>query len=226
MAKRPVFFVKTDSPFYQEELVPFQYNAGFSEVQKRKNIQAIHEAFCANHHNARPLEISSKSNVLVGKQLSAFNLLINLGETDATVESAFQSGKVFKNGGPYTDLLSAPSYYAKKDPRLQNSGPLQSFCFNGITFPTEPKTFFYDWLYITAVSENTGLAKELCQYNAFTDIEFNPNRSINCQARSAAIFVSVAKQGLLDAILESPEQFRQIVYGNEPTDKDQQLSLF
>ena len=39
-----------------------------------------------------------------------------------------------------------------------------------------PKTIFYDWLYINAVLENPLLAAELLKYNAFTDIEFNPKK--------------------------------------------------
>lgn len=44
-------------------------------------------------------------------------------------------------------------------------------------------------------------------YEAFTDIAFNPQRSINCQAEVAAIYVSLQKQKLLDAALKSKEAF-------------------
>lgn len=225
MASRPVFFVKTTPPYYQEELVSFLYNAGFSISQKRKNIHAINEAFCTKHRNAKLLEISSKSEDVLGIKLSAFNLRINVGSINTTVEAAFQSGKVFQNGGPYTDLLSASSYEAKKDPRIQSGGNQLAFNLNGMAFPLEPKTFFYDWLYVSALFENRELAEEICQYNAFTDIEFNPQKSINCQARSAAMFVSLAKLGLLKKALLSPEQFKQTVYEDDLI-TDQQISLF
>ena len=42
------------------------------------------------------------------------------------------------------------------------------------------------------------MGEEIQNYNAFTDIEFNPEKSINCQARAAAIYVGIAKAGLLD----------------------------
>lgn len=225
MASRPVFFVQTIPPYYQEESVSFQYNAGFSSSQKRKNIQAISEAFTAKHRNARILEISSKSEDLLGVKLSAFNLRMSVGSIATTVEAAFQGGKVFQNGGPYTDLLSSSSYAAKKDSRLQSSGALVAFSINGTVFPLEPKTFFYDWLYVSALAENNELAEKICQYNAFTDIEFNPQKSINCQARSAAIFVSLAKLGFLKNALLSPTQFKQTVYGDDSA-ADQQISLF
>lgn len=226
MAIRPVFCVKETQPYFAEESITFEFNPGFSATQKRKNISNIHNEFCARHHNAKILEISSKSDIFLGTQLSAFCLRVHVGNVETTVESAFQSGKVFQYGGPYIDLLTAPSIVAKKDPRLQNSGPLRSFCLDNVSFPLEPKTFFYDWLYLKALSENTDIAKELCKYNAFTDIEFNPGKSINCQARSAAIFASLCQLNMIKEVMQSPERFKQTVYGLETRDDTQQMSLF
>lgn len=226
MAQRPVFYVSTTVPYYREELVTFQFSPGFAVVQKQKNILAIHEEFIRRHRNARPLEISSKSDNPLGIQLSAFNLCIQRSETNVTVEAAFQSSKVFRDGGPYTDLLKQPPYIAKKDSRLRESGPLIEFCYNGTVFPLEPKTFFYDWLYINAVWDNQELAEKVGMYNAFTDIEFNPEKSINCQARSAAIFVSLCATGQIKDALASPQRFKEIVYGAVNTDTMEQYSLF
>jgi type I restriction enzyme M protein len=82
-------------------------------------------------------------------------------------------------------------------------------------YPTTPKTFFYDWLYVNAVSQNTELLTKLSEYNAFTDIAFNPEKSINCQARSAAICVSLFKKGLLSDALKNKDEFKKIVYSDE-----------
>ena len=40
------------------------------------------------------------------------------------------------------------------------------------------------------------------EFDAFTDIEFNPNKSLNCQARAAALFVAMKKLGRLEACRE------------------------
>lgn len=61
-----------------------------------------------------------------------------------------------------------------------------------------PRTAFYDWLYINALIENPQLAEKLNGYDGFTDIAFNPDKGINCQARSAALYVSLAKLGVLE----------------------------
>ena len=130
------------------------------------------------------------------------------------MEAAYQGSKVFERGGPYTDLYFADARQAKKDPRMRDSGRIISFHFDGMDFPIEPKTAFYDWLYSRAVFPHREWLRRLDQYAGFTDIEFNPKRSVNCQARSIAIFVSMLKRGTLETAHTSPERF---VAALEPT---------
>ncbi len=98
------------------------------------------------------------------------------------------------------DLLTVSPREAKRDERLKNSGKLVSFTFNGETFPLIPKTIFYDYIYINALLEQEELAKVALEYDAFTDIEFNPEKSINCQAKAAATFVALSRMGLLEKV--------------------------
>ena len=58
---------------------------------------------------------------------------------------------------------------------------------------------------------NNTIYKKILNYTAFTDIEFNPKKSINCQARSCALYVSLVKNKLLDIALESEEVFLEII---------------
>ncbi|MDO4538088.1 MAG: hypothetical protein Q4B54_07990 [Coriobacteriales bacterium] len=102
---------------------------------------------------------------------------------------------------------------AKKDERLRTSGRVIGFRFQGVDYPTEPKNLFYNWIYINALCHNEDLLEQLLEYDAFTDIEFNPSKSINCQAKAAAIAVGLSRAGLLDAALESASSFTSIVYG-------------
>jgi hypothetical protein len=44
-------------------------------------------------------------------------------------------------------------------------------------------------------------------HEGFSDIEFNPYRSINCQARSIALFLSLMKREELDDAIKSPASF-------------------
>ncbi|TON36462.1 hypothetical protein CGH58_23515, partial [Vibrio parahaemolyticus] len=41
----------------------------------------------------------------------------------------------------------------------------------------------------------------------FTDIEFNPEKSINCQAHAVALYRSLVHNGVLQQALSSPSEF-------------------
>jgi hypothetical protein len=127
------------------------------------------------------------------------------------LESAFQGSKVFEHGGPFNDLYCTDARTAKRDERLRESGQLVGFDFEGTLFPLEPKTIFYDWLYINAIYAHRHWCEILYQYAGFTDIEFNPSRSISCQARSCALFLTLMRRGILDESVSSIDNFVQII---------------
>ncbi|MCR5012477.1 MAG: hypothetical protein K6A72_09050 [Lachnospiraceae bacterium] len=213
MATRPVFVATFDRNHFVRENVEFEFFSGFSDSQKRKCIDSLHQAYLEHNPGKKILEISSKSALELGVKLSAFNLKISTKNGRVfSVESAFQASKVFEQGGPYVDLLDASSRDAKTDERLINSGNIVGFRFFGKDFDTEPKTFFYNWLYIHALHLNDELSESIMDYDVFSDIVFNPKKSINCQAEAAAIFVSLKKQGLLEKAMENKEEFKRIVY--------------
>lgn len=230
MAKRPVFMVCNTNPFFKEELVEFKFFSGFAESQKQKSIKSLHETFLRSNPSKRVLEISSKSEVELGVKLSAFNLMIKTKLKKYSVESAFQSSKVFEKGGPFIDLLDKTSKEAKKDPRLTISGKLKYFQYGKKKFELIPTTYFYNWLYINALHLYPDVSEQLIAYDAFTDIVFNPDTSINCQARSAAIYVSLRKNNLLEMALKDEESFLNVVYGEswniKATDTHEQISLW
>jgi len=208
MARRPIFVpVAENSAFYKEVDVEFKWNAGFAPIQKKKNITALHQS--AQQKGYEPiLEVSTKSDEAIGRELSAFNLPIRLDNgRSITLECAFQGGKVFEGGGPFQDLYECSSLEAKRDGRLRESGQLVGFEFEGHVFETEPKTAFYDWLYIKALSDLPNIAKRLSSYAGFSDIEFNPEKSINCQARACALFVGLSKKHSINEVIHSPEAF-------------------
>lgn len=95
---------------------------------------------------------------------------------------------------------------------LRESGDVVGFTFEGETFPTLPRTFFYDWLYIHALTQHPELAEELVKYDAFTGIVFTPEKSVNCQAAAAATYVSLYRKGLLEQATASKAVFLHIVY--------------
>ena len=56
-------------------------------------------------------------------------------------------------------------------------------------------------------------AREVVGFKAFSDIVFNPEKSLNCQARSAAMFVALSKQGLLAQATREKESYLTVVGG-------------
>lgn len=219
MAFRPVFVADLVKPYVVERSVEFEYHSGFSVQQKQRSVASLHRSFGVQFPDLHILEVSSKGNVELGVRLSAFNLMIQHGNRGAySVESAFQSSKVFECGGPFVDLLEVSGREAKKDERLKKSGNLVGFRFFSREFPLNPLTYFYDWLYASALWRNRILLDQILSYDAFTDIEYNPKRSINCQARSVAKVVGLARAGLLAEALRSPMAFLELGY-SAPADR-------
>lgn len=216
MAKRPIFTPDfSGCPYVDAIDIEFKWYPGFAKSQMQKTITSLHEA--AERQGIAPiLEISSKSILSLGVSLSAFNLLLETPNGQKIkVECAYQGSKVFENGGPYHDLYSVSSREAKIDDRLRNSGELVAFNFCGENFPIEPKTAFYDWLYMTALcQQKTDLTSKLKAFQGFSDIVFNPNRSLNCQARAAALFVALSKNDLInEQILQDKDRYLALITG-------------
>lgn len=221
MAKRPIFI-----PLYQEENfvkieeIEFTWFPGLSISQKQKSIESLHNEAMLKKYCYSPLEVSSKSTLELGVKLSAFNLGADNNKNQRfTVETYFQSSKVFRShldsieeNGPYRDLLFGESINAKKDPRILNAGELIKFVTpKGEEWPLEPKTAFYDWVYLNTLKVNSYLFDYIEKFDAFTDIEFNPSKSWNCQAYSVALFKSLKHRLLLDYALSSKSNFLEVV---------------
>lgn len=213
MAERLYFKSLTEgNNYFVEKSCEFTYNKGFAVSQKQKNIVAFHANIQKKEPSGKILEVSTKSMNSLGNKLSAFNLKFydEVAKVNFPLENIFQSSKVFINGGPYSDILNLPPKDAKRDERLKNSGPLKHFEYNKTIWPIKPESMFYDWLYIKALHNHADLSEQIMEYNIFTDIEFNHKKSINCQARSAAIFVSLKERGILAKVLEDLTLFPSI----------------
>ena len=207
MAKRPVFIpVCKREHLVDEMLVDFPWNSGFAPTQKKKNVIALHES--AGKMGLSPLlEVSTKSEETLGRRLSVFSLKLELNGRKICLESAYQGSKVFEKGGPYIDIYGKSGKEAKGDPRVRESGDLVGFDFLGWEWPLNPTSAFYSWLYLSALKPHTQYLKRLYHYKGFTDIEFNPQKSISTQAYSCALMVSLLKLDLFDDALQSQSNF-------------------
>ncbi len=148
--------------------------------------------------------------------LSGFELSLTYGGKKATVESVFQGSKVCANPGggtfgPYQELYSAPAVEAKRDERL-SSCRLARFRFGSENWELDsddlPQSAFYDYLYGKALLENPELLAFATGFGCFTDLEYTPGKSDNCQAFSLALYVALKKNVDLKALLASHASFR------------------
>lgn len=225
---RPIFIPLRDNIGVIEQDIEFDWHMGMSAEVRKRSIRSLHQEAKKQGFN-KILEASSKSEQQIGIQLSAF-FLKNI--KNYPVENLFQSSKVFENGGPYRDLLTVTPREAKKDNRLKESGKMTKFSFNNKDFPLEPKSLFYDWLYLNVLfsDRNSDLREELFDnhFDAFSDIEFNPNKSFSCQARTLALCVSLYENESVKDFIQDPIGFAQEfeLYGQRIKDgENSQLDL-
>lgn len=214
MAVRPVYEVNVDSspPWYYSRKIEFQWHGGFSRAQMSRCVQSLHAAFADNRKGRRLLEVSSASEAELGRRLSAFSLTVGRGPAAESrpipLEVAYQSSKIFRGHGRLTQAADlAPPEAKHLAAEMHRVHDLIAFEWNGCCWPLQPPTAFYDWLFVQAVRQEPQLSREIMRYDAFTDIKFNPSRSLSSQARSAALFVGLSIHDELETAVESMESF-------------------
>ena len=214
MAKRPLFIPAPAGHLVEERTVEFEWFSGFAASQKRRCVESLHRSAATHLGTSRVLEVSTKSANPLGVRLSAFSLSVEIDAQPQPIllEAAFQGSKVFGDRGPFTHLYSRRSGRdVKRYMRQFSRDQLTGFRFDGRDWGLTPKTAFYDWLYVRALgalAERDGeIDDALVGFDAFTDIEFNPDRSINCQARSCALYVAMLENGSLRAATTDPTEF-------------------
>ena len=188
-ATRPVFTATEDkTKLFESREITFDWVSGMSINNWQRSIENLHQEYKKGRGiDCSILEVSTKSTDNLGKLLSAFTLKIPLfSGVKVPLECAYQGSKVFENGGPYQDLYFRDPVDAKRDIRLKESGKVIGFKLESESYPILPFNLFYDWLYIIGL-RNSNVIDEINKYDAFTDIVFNPKKSINTQARSVAI---------------------------------------
>lgn len=207
MVSRPVFIPKlAGRNLVEERSFEFKWASGFAEIQKKKNIISLHEA-AKRAGIYKILEISSKSDEEVGRRLSAFSLKISLQDAKYPLESVYQGSKVFEKSGPFTELFLLTPREAKRYFRENDFGRLIGFRLEGKSYPLSPKNAFYDWLYIRCLADHADWIKINVNYDAFTDIEFNPIKQVNCQARAFAEYLSLLQKHKLQESVSNFETF-------------------
>jgi hypothetical protein len=208
-ATRPIFIPEPSSPRLVKEInLQFEWSMGMARAQKQKSLAAFH-AEAKGKGYPKVLEISTYSSQPLGVQLSAFNLFFNSKNSSGTIEELYQKSKVLNKNA---DLIY------EGDKKTKGEKPV-SFLFENHIWPLNPQTCFYDWLYINALYQNPELGKRLFEFDAFTDIAYNPKKSLSTQARSAALYIALTKLNKIEEI-KKPDNFMTLLnrydYMREP----------
>lgn len=162
-----------------------------------------------------------KMNLLTQHQQKVFDEIISAIEIKSSTilrstnieDYLFSLKGAAGTGKTYLTTEIVKYFKSKKDGRLKKSGNIIGFELEGVFWENEPQTAFYDYLYIKTLYTNyRDIIEELTQYDTFTDIEFNPRKSINCQARTCAVLVSLVRLDMLEEVIKSKDKFIEIVY--------------
>ena len=203
---RMAFFCKDNKLFFK--YYTFEFFGGFAISQKRKTISSFHNSI-KKDGIYDILEVSRRNEDELGLKLSAFNLKITINYESYPVECIYQSSKVFGDLQFKECLLMAPGDAKRyiKNKVIDNSLNLTEFKFKDVKFPLNPKSFYYDYLYILALFQNVEIAKKIINYDCFTDIEFNHKKQYASQARACAIYKYLYMNDKLQEFISNPFEF-------------------
>ena len=188
MAIRPIYISTNipDTPFMKVD-ISFEWIKGMSYKQKCKRRDSMLKAI-ANmklYNIDSVLEVSTKSNKELGVNLSALNLTIPLKSGKVkTVEEIYQASKI-----------------------LDSNNHIKEFRFHNTVFEKDPYSMYYDYIYMLGLYMHKEYHEELSKYSIFTDIEFNPNKQLNTQARAAAIWNTLYRNNMTK-IIENQDEFK------------------
>jgi hypothetical protein len=208
---RLAFIYKNDT-LYEKEFT-FDFFGGFAVEQKQRTIDKFHNEIKLSNPALKILEVSRKSKNPLGPMLSAFNLTINLNGRPYSVESIYQSSKVFSDQIQFLECMFLPPMEAKKKIQEEiEKAKLEIIGFRllNVNFPLIPNTIFYDYLYLLGLSQNRIIADQILKYDVFTDIEFNHKRQFASQARSCAIFKHLSLRNQLNSVLQDYLKLKEV----------------
>jgi len=220
MAKRPVFVMSEEPPFYKEELVEFKWLRGRTLKVARENSRSLRDAALKKGVCVYVYEISRAGEDF--SELSAFNLLVRVDDKrEIPFEVVYQYAKLWEGEPESVPLNSLPSSKqrvkksraAKKEAKERGKDKkLVGFQINfgdgeKIDFPNKPADSFFNWLYIMALRQDCDRNRKLHerllrlieahdqQPIGFSDIFFAPHSKkvirYNCQARAVAQYLSI-----------------------------------
>lgn len=202
MAQRNFWTIKDGK--VAKGLVDFKWESGMSITQKRKSCVNLHNTLAEKFKIGvdKILDISSASTTALGVSLSAFNLILD----GKSVECWYQGSKVYEKAGHMKHLYDVDSMTAKKSMKNTNLGKLIGFRLVDTDYPMEPRTVFYDYIYLKGLIQFDN-RDAILDYEAFTDIQAVTDIDA-CQARTVCIYKLLHQQNKL-SLVENFDAFKE-----------------
>lgn len=201
-------FISTNNGV-EGKIYNFEWFMGLALSQLRKSIRSLHDEIRKSGIQ-KVLEVSRKSEDPIGNKLSAFNLMVEVNGIKSSVESLYHGSKVFNENIKFeecNDMKPGDSRKYIHELIKKDSLILTGFEFNGLLFTLSTKSMCYDYIYILGLVQNKEVGDQLIKYDCFTDIVFNQNKSVACQARTCAMYKYLRENNLIDKYLNNPFEF-------------------
>lgn len=190
-----------------EKTVYFPEIRGEQVHSMKKTLDTMLHAIRAKESGGEILEVSPYGNA-VGKACTPWHLKMKADNGEEyPVAALYEAAKIFEDGGPYEDLRSKRPDEIFGDQRLRDAGSLMGFHFENEAFTTSPRHKFFDYLYIRALRDREDLHEALLKAEILTDVTYQMSRMYLSPARSVSYFISLYREGLLDKVLSSSEEF-------------------
>ena len=213
MAKRPVFVPNPSGTRLVTEVpVEFHWHPGMAASQKKKKRCRI---ACGGEQPSRTCQYPRDIEQVRAQGRHPAQRIPSAPDERTGMRPPWNAGsreaRFSKAADPLPISISSPR--AKQNVTLDcvKAGDLVGFRFEGRDFPLSPATAFYDWIYIRALAPHSDWAQKLGRFDAFSDIEFNPTKSVNCQARSCATFVALCHRREVQAAANDFDHYKTLM---------------
>lgn len=185
----------------------------YGDADYKKNLLTNNDFVCGIYNKDTPnkklLNASFSSRDKFSNLVNPYNLVVDYNSNNFyPIENVFLASEVFKNGGPYKDLLTMKAKDARKDPRITDFKEFEGYYHKGMIFFSSEAQDLYNYLFASALKNTESeIAKKLLTYDAFFDGNQTANTYKLNSSISLAVYKGLVNQGLLEKALENKKSF-------------------
>lgn len=208
MVIRSVYSTRKDAPYYYEHCIEVSGNKKEDSTETR--VGQLHAAFKHLVEDKKVMEFSSKSDNKSVKKLLPGKLVKLVDGQKVTVNNIFKTAeRVTADGSSAGGIAVNVVNKTVVEEGSRKAPKAIGYKYDGHIFSSRPRQMFYNYLYINALLEHPDMMAELAEYDAFSDSLVASNSGNPVPAQAVAIYVSLARLGLLEKARD-PEEFEKL----------------